>query len=336
MDIEKLELWYLKNRRLLPFRSFCDPYRIWVSEIMLQQTQVDTVLPYYERFLKEYPTLQDLANTNEEKLHKMVEGLGYYRRFGNMLLAARQIVAEHQGNFPETYEEISSLPGIGKYTTGAILSIAFNQPYSALDGNVIRVLSRYEGISGDMKQEKNRKKLDQLNQTRVEQAHPEVYTQAMMELGALVCKPTHPNCEQCPLASNCYAFSHNAIEKFPELSKAKNKKTIRYVTFLLHQDGKIWVKKRLENLLKDMYLYPQIEVDDLESALDAMEGLGATIVLQKHHKMFKHVFSHQTWVMDVYEGDVTQGKLRGHQLVTQEELETLPMAVAHRKIKEAV
>ena len=332
MEIEKLEAWYVKNRRELPFRLFKDPYRIWVSEIMLQQTQVDTVLPYYERFLKAYPTVVELANTSEEVLHKMVEGLGYYRRFGNMLLAARDIVEKHAGNFPSTYDEIRALPGIGKYTAGAILSIAYNQPYSALDGNVIRVLSRYLSIKGDMRQEKNRKQLDAINQSLIEKAHPEIYTQAIMELGALVCKPTHPLCADCPLHDTCTAFLHHAVDDFPEISKTKAKKIIPYVTFILKHEDKLYLKKREENLLKGMYLYPQVEAENLQKALDSMERSGVILSLSKHRGIYKHVFSHQTWVMDVYEAEVLKGTPEGCVLVSSKEFKQLPMAVAHRKI----
>ena len=332
MEIEKLESWYNKNRRELSFRLFKDPYRIWVSEIMLQQTQVDTVLPYYDRFLKVYPNVVELAQTSEETLHKMVEGLGYYRRFGNMLLAAREIVEKHGGKFPNTYDEIRALPGIGKYTAGAILSIAYNQPYSALDGNVIRVLSRYLGIQGDMRQEKNRKHLDTINQSLIEKAHPEIYTQAVMELGALVCKPTKPFCAECPLRETCFAFAHQAVEDYPEISKTKAKRILHFVTFILRKDGQLLLKKREENLLKGMYLYPQLEADHLEEALNAMERTGVRLSISRHRGIVKHVFSHQTWVMDVYEAEVLKGMPEGCILVSDQAFEKLPMAVAHKKI----
>jgi len=332
MEIEKLEAWYVKNRRELPFRLFKDAYRIWVSEIMLQQTQVDTVLPYYERFLKVYPTVIELAKTSEEVLHKMVEGLGYYRRFGNMLLAAREIVEKHAGNFPSTYDEIRALPGIGKYTAGAILSIAYNQPYSALDGNVIRVLSRYLSIKGDMRQEKNRKQLDAINQSLIEKAHPEIYTQAIMELGALVCKPIKPLCAECPLSDTCFAFAHQAVEEYPEISKTKAKKILHFVTFILHKDGKLVLRKREENLLKGMYLYPQVEAASLEDAIKNLAHTGVELNITQHLGIYKHVFSHQTWVMDVYEAEVLKGMPEGCILVSDQAFEKLPMAVAHKKI----
>ncbi|MCX5775935.1 MAG: A/G-specific adenine glycosylase, partial [Firmicutes bacterium] len=330
MDIKKLESWYLVNQRILPFRATKNPYRIWVSEIMLQQTQVDTALPFYKRFLEKYPTIKALAKASDDELHKMVEGIGYYRRFANMLLAARQIVELYDGVFPNTYEEVLKLPGIGKYTAGAIMSIAFNQSYSALDGNVIRVLSRYLGVHGDMKEDKNRKKLDAINQSYLEKATPEVYTQAMMELGAMVCKVQNPLCESCPLHATCFAYKNHQIENFPEMSKSKAKKEIHFITLILKNDDRYYVRKKEENLLKGMYLYPQFELEDIEHVIEYFKSLGVHIKVDGKPKDYKHVFTHLTWHMSVYHAHVISGELKDYQLVDAEELQKIPMAIAHR------
>jgi len=332
MEIKKLESWYLVNQRILPFRATKNPYHIWVSEILLQQTQVDTGLPYYERFIKKYPTVKDLAKAPEDELHKMVEGIGYYRRFANMLLAAKEIVDLYDGVFPNTYEEVIKLPGIGKYTAGAIMSIAFNQPYSALDGNVIRVLSRYLGVHGDMKEEKNRKKLDAINQSFLEKATPEVYTQAMMELGATVCKTQNPLCVNCPLNKTCFAYKNNQIEQFPEMSKAKAKKEIHFLTLILKNGERYYVGKKEAGLLKGMYLYPQFELDSIEDVIEYFKGLGVQIKIDGKPKSYKHVFTHLTWCMEVFRAHVISGEIKDYQLVDPDELQNIPMATAHRKI----
>lgn len=334
MDIKQLESWYQKNHRKLLFRETKDPYMIWISEIMLQQTQVETVLPFFERFTLKYPNVDALAETNEETLQKDVEGLGYYRRFRNMHLAAKKIVSEYQSIFPDNYQDLLSLPGIGKYTAGAIMSIAYNQPYSALDGNVIRVLSRYLGIDDDMRQEKNRKKLDNINQAYIEKATPHIYTQAMMELGATICKPKNPKCGICPLQQHCYAYENQVVEKLPYLTKLKDKKTFQFITLILHTEHGIYMRKRTEELLKDMYEYPQFEEESYYTVQSNLENFGVVIESIDHEYIqYKHVFTHQIWLMDVYRVKVIQGKLEAWIEVDEKAISHLPMAIAHRKIR---
>jgi len=332
MDIKKLEAWYLKNHRKLSFRTTLNPYYIWVSEIMLQQTQVEAVLPYFNKFIQKYPTVEDLSKTTEDILHKDVEGLGYYRRFRNMLKAAIVITEKHQSKFPETYQEIIDLPGIGKYTAGAILSIAYNKPFSALDGNVIRVLSRYLGNDQDMRIEKNKKVLDQANQSYVEKSTPRIYTQAMMELGATVCKPKNPKCEQCPLSKNCFAYNNNSIEKYPVLSKLKDKTEIEYVTLIIHDFDGIYLRKRTEALLFGMYEYPQYESSSIKQVIDNLEDQGIVLEIISDEENYKHVFTHQIWMMKVYHARVIGKSVNDWQFIQESEIKNIPMAVAHRKI----
>ncbi len=333
MDIKKLENWYLKHHRRLPFRESKDPYQIWVSEIMLQQTQVETVLPFFERFIKKYPDVYHLAHANPEVLQKDVEGLGYYRRFSNMHKAALEIEDHYQGQFPETYEKIIGLPGIGKYTVGAIMSIAYNQPVSALDGNVIRVLSRFLGNSQDMRLEKNKKVLDKINQDLIEHAAPSIYTQAMMELGALICRPKKPECERCPLNDQCYAYHHQMTEALPVLSPLKTKKETHYITLIIKNDHGIMLRKRDESLLHGMYEYPQFESESIQSVLSDLENEGIILeLIDQSLKQITHVFTHQIWRMDVYRVRLISGK-NPHWIVADEQtLNQLPMAIAHRKI----
>ena len=332
MDIKKLEAWYLQNHRKLSFRDTLNPYYIWVSEIMLQQTQVEAVLPYFNKFIQKYPTVEALSKTTEDILHKDVEGLGYYRRFRNMLKAAVIITEKHQGKFPETYQEIIDLPGIGKYTAGAILSIAYNKPFSAIDGNVIRVLSRYLGNDQDMRIERNKKVLDQVNQSYVEKSTPRIYTQAMMELGATVCRPKNPKCQQCPLAEHCFAYNNDSTELYPVLSKLKDKTEIEYVTLIIHDFDGIYLRKRTEGLLFGMYEYPQYESSSIEHVLTTLEDQGIMLDIISDEESYKHVFTHQVWMMKVYHARLIEKGVNDWQFIHASEINHVPMAIAHRKI----
>ncbi|MBU1142921.1 MAG: A/G-specific adenine glycosylase [Firmicutes bacterium] len=333
MDIQRLEAWYEKNHRKLIFRETNNPYFIWVSEIMLQQTQVEAVLPFFERLIKKYPTVLELSKAEETVFQKDVEGLGYYRRFKNMLKASRIIVNDFSGVFPNRYEELIKLPGIGKYTAGAIMSIAYNEPYSALDGNVIRVLSRFLGNDLDMRVEKNKRILDQKNQTYIEQATPKIYTQAMMELGAKICRPKNPKCEDCPLQEQCFAYLNDQTDKFPLLSRLKDKKEFNYITLLISFKDKICLRKRTESLLEGMYEYPQYEVESISNIVDDLENQGIHVSYYQYQKTYKHIFTHQIWNMHVYKMVVKEKVLEDWVLIEKEKINELPMAIAHRKIK---
>lgn len=253
MDYKELFNWYQKNARILPFRQTKDPYAIWISEIMLQQTQVDTVVPYFNRFLKKYPNPSILSKTDLEIVLKDVEGLGYYRRFRNMHQTAMVIDHQLNGKFPSTYDEIIKLPGIGNYTAGAISSIAYNQAHSALDGNVIRVLSRYLKDDGDMRLDKNRKRLDKINQLLVENSkNPHDYTQSMMELGAVICRPQNPQCSICPINKECLAYQDGSVQKYPVMSKKAKAKIINYIVFMVKSKHGYYLRKRTESLLEGL------------------------------------------------------------------------------------
>lgn len=332
MDIKALEEWYQAHQRNLPFRATSDPYPIWVSEIMAQQTKMETVIPYFLRYMETYPTIQSLAEANEENLHKLFEGIGYYRRFQYMQKAAQKIVHELGGVFPSTYEGVKSLPGIGDYTAGAIMSIAFNKPYAATDGNVIRVLSRYYGIDDDMKDEKARKKIDALNQQLITDGTPQIYTQAMMELGALVCKPSNPQCESCPLRDDCYAYINKKTEALPVLSRKTSTRIRSFTTLILiHQDRTALIKND-EGLLKGMYLYPQFENKAIEELTNKLSEEGYQIDAVKYLKKYQHIFTHQRWVMEAYVVQVKEITTDNKYTWTDDVL-SLPMAIAHRKIR---
>ncbi len=333
MDIKKLETWYLHNHRKLVFRESKNPYHIWVSEVMLQQTQVDTVLPYFSKFIEKYPTVSDLAIASEEDLHKTVEGLGYYRRFRLMQQAAQKIIREHQGIFPKIYDDIRSLPGVGAYTAGAIMSIAYNQPYSATDGNVIRVISRYLGDDQDMRLDKNKKKIDAYQQSMIEKATPWIYTQAIMELGALICRPRQPKCELCPLKEHCLAYTQGTQDQLPIITKQTKTKTHQYITLIIEDHDAYYLRKRHEELLKGMYEYPQFEGESVYTVLSELESQGIFLDLNEEKSTYKHVFSHQTWLMDVYHAHLIKGSHPDWIRIDKHDFMTYPMAIAHRKIK---
>ncbi|MFP4479062.1 MAG: A/G-specific adenine glycosylase [Candidatus Izemoplasmatales bacterium] len=323
IDIIQLETWYKQHQRSLPFRKSKDPYFIWVSEIMLQQTQVETVIPYFKKFIKKYPTIKSLANTDEETLFSVIQGLGYYRRFKNMLKAANTVHEEHNDVFPNTYQEIRKLAGIGEYTAGAIMSIAYNKPYAATDGNVIRVIARTYDIEDDMRIEKNKKKIKLINQKLVEDSRPEIFTQALMELGATICRPLNPDCKICPLKENCMAFLLNKQNDLPYLSKKKDKKTIHFNVFMVQTDQCIYLRKRTEKLLGGMYEFPQYEKGEtIPFNFKIIEEVGH----------FKHVFTHLVWEMNVLRVVLTSNPLEDWIKINKTDIENYPMATAHKKI----
>ncbi len=212
--LEPLISWFEESQRPLPWRASYDPYRVWISEVMLQQTQVETALPYYERFILELPSIQALANAEEERVLKLWAGLGYYRRAKNLIAAAREIAVKHDGKMPSDYDALLELPGIGQYMAGAILSIAFNKPFPVVDGNVRRVLSRLNGWNDD-----NPKRLWEAAAGLVRQAEPRLVNQAVMELGAKVCSFRSPRCLICPIQGWCAAFKTGMQEKIPPVKK---------------------------------------------------------------------------------------------------------------------
>ncbi len=332
MDIHALETWYKKNKRDLPFRKTHDPYRIWISEIMLQQTQVDTVIPYYESFIKRFPHVSDLAKADQEQVLKMIEGLGYYRRFRYMKKTAEIIMSDHNGHFPKTYKDLLELPGIGTYTASAIMSIAYNEPYAATDGNVIRVFSREEGIEGDMRKAKNKRKIQSVNQSLIEQAEPTIYTQAMMEIGALICTPKNPACETCPLNGTCFAYQHDAQMDLPDLSKRKPQKQTHYMTLIVEDEDHLFLRKQDEAMLGGLYLCPQYEATDIETVIQQLRQKDIFLKDPRFLGKEKHVFSHRIWHMLVYKTRLTGEKPDDWTRVNKKKLKDVPMPVAHQKI----
>lgn len=291
--------WYDLNKRDLPWRKDREPYHIWVSEIMLQQTRVEAVKGYYTRFLEKLPTIESLANADDELLHKLWEGLGYYSRVRNLKKAAIQIMQKHEGLFPGEYADVLALPGVGPYTAGAICSISFNQPTPAVDGNVLRVMSRILNDSGNIDEPVTKKRITEF----LRGIYPERagdFTQALMELGATVCGPNSaPDCLQCPCKSFCVGFLNGSAESLPIRSMKKQRRVEKKTVLILSSEGQYaLIKRPNRGLLASMWQFPESEGWlEIEAVIALLERKGAKI--RKIDKLVerKHVFTHIEWHM---------------------------------------
>ena len=300
---EPLVAWYRENKRDLPWRDIKDPYRIWISEIMLQQTRVEAVKPFYDRFLKALPTVQDLAKAHEDKLLKLWEGLGYYNRVRNMQKAAIQIVEEHGGNFPCSFEQIRNLTGIGNYTAGAIGSFAFDIPKPAVDGNVLRVISRVTGSYEDIMKAATKTKVEEQLEQVIPKGEACDFNQGLIELGAVVCVPNGaPKCDECPLSELCVARREGIEQELPVKKKAKERR-IEKKTVLILQDGDyVAISKRpKKGLLAGLYELPNIEGHLTEEETVAYcKKIGLSPLHIRKLQGAKHIFSHVEWHMIGY------------------------------------
>lgn len=316
--------WYHKEKRNLPWRATNDPYAIWISEIMLQQTRVETVIGYFYRFMEQFPTIQDLAAAEEQKLLKVWEGLGYYSRARNLKAAAQQIVAEFDGEMPKSIEEIRSLKGIGPYTAGAIGSIAFGLPEPAIDGNVMRVVSRLFCIEADIAKASSRAPFDEAMRRIISHDEPGEFNQALMDLGSRICTPTTPKCEECPIGQYCLAYAENRQTDFPVKSKKAKPKDVYYIAGAIEDQGSFLLVQRPETgLLASMWHFPLVEVTkeqydalqrtwvkeeqlqlDLIAEEDTLEIFpGLPVVWQKRHfGEITHIFSHLKWHVLLFYG----------------------------------
>lgn len=301
--------WYEQEQRILPWRYDQDPYRIWISEIMLQQTRVSTVIPYFYRFMEWFPTIKALAEAPEDRLLKAWEGLGYYSRARNLQAAAQQIIVEFDGQMPQTIAEVSTLKGIGPYTAGAIGSIAFGLPEPAIDGNVMRVVSRLFCISDDIAKPASRKVFDEVMRQIIDHEQPGEFNQAMMDLGSGICTPMSPDCAACPIQAFCTAYQTDTVQQFPVKSKKPKPQPVYYVAAVIeNKDGQFWLEKRpASGLLANMWTFPLKEVaaaeyEQLKSNNVVLESLvaesteSATIMWQKQVLgEITHIFTHLKW-----------------------------------------
>ncbi|MBR4068960.1 MAG: A/G-specific adenine glycosylase [Clostridia bacterium] len=334
--------WYDSVKRDLPWRRTKDPYRIWLSEIMLQQTRVETVKGYYARFLERCPTVEALANAPEETVLKLWEGLGYYSRARNLQKAAKTIVHELGGVFPSDYESILKLSGIGPYTAGAVASIAFGQAVPAVDGNVYRVASRFFGIREDVGIPAVQKQIRQLVRESIPTDRPGDYNQALMELGATLCSPHRPDCAACPWQLHCDACREGDQDSLPVHEKKQAPKAVDVAVCLLTCGDRVLVLPRQERMLKGLYVFWLTEE---ETAPEKVEQLlredGLPCAFTAHLGEAKHVFTHRVWNMQLLHytletppDDAWMAK-HSAKLVTAPELAALPLPTAVKAARAA-
>ena len=301
--VQPLISWYRQNKRILPWRDQKNAYYTWVSEIMLQQTRVEAVKPYFLRFIGELPDVKALAECPEEKLMKLWEGLGYYNRVRNMQTAAQNVVSEYSGILPASYEELLALKGIGSYTAGAIASIAYDIPVPAVDGNVLRVFSRITEDRQDIMKQSVRRQVEEKLLGIMPKEAPGDFNQALMELGAVVCVPNGPaRCMECPVAALCKAYHHCTVDEFP-VKAPKKKRTIENRTVLVIQDGERTAihKRPQEGLLAGLYELPNVEGHlSMDEALQKVKEMNLEPLHIETLPEAKHIFSHIEWRMTGY------------------------------------
>lgn len=346
MDVESFRTdligWFEMEMRDLPWRKDQDPYKVWVSEVMLQQTRVDTVIPYFTRFLEKFPSIEALAKADEDQVLKAWEGLGYYSRVRNLQSAVKEVHEKYAGKVPDEPKEISSLKGVGPYTAGAILSIAYGKPEPAVDGNVMRVLSRILLIWEDIAKPSTRKVFEEAVRALISHENPSYFNQALMELGALICTPTSPSCLLCPVRDHCQAFEAGAQTELPIKTKKKKQRPVELVSAVLRdKDGRVLIRKRPgSGLLANLWEFPSAEVSqeyrsEKEQFKDYFnDEYHVEISLGEMVGRIEHVFSHLIWNIHVFSGEL-HGEIQESatlKLVKVEELEEYAFPVSHQKI----
>jgi A/G-specific adenine glycosylase len=310
--------WYECNRRKLPWRGSRDPYRIWLSEVILQQTRVDQGRDYYVRFIEFFPTVYDLARASEQMVLNLWQGLGYYSRARNMHAAAHQILENYGGEFPDSYEELLKLKGVGEYTAAAIASIAFGEPVPVVDGNVKRLFSRMHGLEDTGGKLYNEVK--EMMKGSIDPLRAGDFNQAVMEFGALQCVPKNPQCENCIFNTSCHAYRHGMVERLParEARKAPRKRFFSYLVIRPDEDSVIMKKRNDKDIWENLYEFPLIESDramenkELLREPDLLKWFGAGTAIEKSSKTYKHQLSHQTIFARFHKVDLKSDKIKLH------------------------
>jgi len=298
--ITEIIRWYTENKRDLPWRNTKDPYLIWLSEIILQQTRVEQGLPYFQRFAEAYPTVADFAAADEDEILRLWQGLGYYSRGRNMHTTAQMVMEDHGGYFPVKYDELIKLKGIGEYTAAAISSFAAEEPRAVVDGNVFRLLSRYFGIDTPINTGKGKKEFTLLANSLIDQALPGLSNQAMMEFGSQLCRPKNPDCAQCPIALNCTALKLKSIDKLPVKLKTQRIRDRHFNYFLVIKNESILIKKRgPDDIWQHLHDFPLIEterrvsVEELLAHPDFLTAFPKDVEIKPFGRNVKHILSHQ-------------------------------------------
>jgi A/G-specific adenine glycosylase len=335
---EELIRWYIRSQRALPWREDTDPYRVWISEIMLQQTRVEAVVDYFHRFMDLFPTVGILADAEEQAVLKAWEGLGYYSRARNLHRAAKEIMTRYSGVFPGTLKGILSLPGIGPYTAGAIASIAYDLPTPAVDGNVLRVVARLDGIDADVLLSATKKDVTERVQAMYIPGRANPLTQGLMELGALICVPGSPKCDICPVSGYCRAYQTGKQEYLPVRSPRKKQRVSTLCAGLIRCEGGMLIAKRPEKgMLANLWEFPLVERGRSKREIIASFKDTYGVVIESLEKVghVRHVFTHRIWEVDVYRarGTTVSDRCRAVPLA---ELDTYPMPTVFQKMKEWV
>jgi len=331
--------WYHTEKRILPFRDIDNPYLIWLSEVMLQQTQVSTMVPYFEKWVSKFPTINSVAIASEESCLKLWEGLGYYSRCRNFQKAAKLIVKNHQGIIPNNWTEFRALPGVGDYTAAAVLSIAFNKTYPVIDGNVKRVMARMLGLKNLTK--RNMSRINKYLSRIISIENPGDFNQSLMELGASICSPKNPGCGKCPVSFNCKAFSMGEAESYPKIIKKKKTPHYEVVAGLVWRNDKFYIQKREEGgMLAGLWEFPGGKVEDGETLEDALrreikEECGATPTILKKIGAIKHVYTHFSITFHGFHCKENGIKLTGQQpskWIRSTEIDSFPFPKANHKL----
>jgi A/G-specific adenine glycosylase len=334
--------WYRRHHRRLPWRETDDPYRIWVSEVMLQQTQVQTVLPYYQKFLLDFPDVKQLADADLQKVLKVWEGLGYYARARNMHRSAKIILEQYPEKFPETWASLRALPGVGDYIAAAVLSIAFDQPYAVVDGNVKRVLARLYEISEPVNKSSSYKTFRKAADGLLDRRHPGLFNQALMELGALVCKPKKPGCNGCPVHSRCRANQAGHVDQFPKRIRKPKTPLHNIVVGVVYKSNHMLITRRKpEGLLGGLWEFPGGKIGKHERpeqacAREIKEELNLSVEITGHIAQVKHAYTHFKIIMEVFSCRYVSGDVRlngpvDFRWITLKEIDQYPFPKANHK-----
>jgi A/G-specific adenine glycosylase len=338
--------WYDKHKRDMPWRDCGDPYKIWVSEIMLQQTRVDQATPYFNRFVDQFPTVEDLAAADQQEVLKVWEGLGYYSRARYLHSAAKLVVDKYDGKVPDNWDDITELKGVGPYTASAILSIAFQKQYAVVDGNVIRVLSRYLGIEDDVRSTKTKNAIQDAADELIPADRPGDFNQAVMELGATICTPSNPDCGACPLQGNCVAHKTAREDEIPYKSPKKKRPHHQIgVGIIKNEDEEVLIALRPDDaMLGGMWEFPggkQEEDEEMEQTVirELSEELGVEVTITKPFMKLDHAYSHFKITMHAYlcelkDGTPSSNTSQEVRWIGIDELADYPFPKANRKLTE--
>lgn len=339
---QKLLDWYASHKRRLPWRETSNPYAIWVSEVMLQQTQVATAIPYYERFMDRFPTLPQLARANIQKVLKLWEGLGYYSRARNLHRAAGVVVSRHHGKVPDDPAAFRALPGVGDYISAAVLSIAFGRAIPVVDGNVKRVLSRLMEIDTPVNRSGSHKIFEPPASRLICPQHPADFNQSIMELGALICRPKNPNCSNCPLSDLCRAKRHHTTADYPKRDASRKTPHRHMAIGVILKKGKMLVAQRqIDGFLGGLWEFPAVSAEPGHTNGQTIEGslfteTGLTVAIDRRLTGIRHAYTHFTLTADVFLCRYVAGRVRlksaqGHRWVTLRSLAGLPVHKANHK-----